>query len=292
MKKREAWLIIVIAVCILFLIFIAKAGFFNQIDRVLYTGKAGDYCTPSCTCASTTCVGSTCSNGCTGTCAGTKQPSCSSASDVNCGAAITSTNECSGCTGTGTKCSTGYTCTSGVCVADSSSSTNPPASSCTPSCAGKQCGDNGCGGSCGNCLSTEICSKSKCIIPQCSDKKDNDADGFIDDKDNGCWKDISDSSTYDAKDNNEAIANAGDAETPEIIDESVSETETPSSSSKDETSAGVFGTISEISTNKIMLISAGALLIIIISGSIIYILHKSNKNSFKKKPAKKKKKKR
>ncbi len=36
-------------------------------------------------------------------------------------------------------CPSGYTCTNGACIG------------CTPSCAGKMCGDNGCGGSCGNC---------------------------------------------------------------------------------------------------------------------------------------------
>ncbi|HJX06175.1 MAG TPA: hypothetical protein VJ461_05680, partial [Candidatus Nanoarchaeia archaeon] len=51
----------------------------------------------------------------------------------------TSTNaadntSCTSCSGTSCKCQTG------VC-------------SCVPDCAGKQCGSNGCGGSCGNCLS-------------------------------------------------------------------------------------------------------------------------------------------
>lgn len=34
---------------------------------------------------------------------------------------------------------------------------------CTPSCSGKVCGDNGCGGSCGTCTSGQVCSNGQCI---------------------------------------------------------------------------------------------------------------------------------
>jgi len=37
---------------------------------------------------------------------------------------------------------------------------------CTPSCAGKVCGDNGCGGSCGACQAWEVCSAGKCACDQ------------------------------------------------------------------------------------------------------------------------------
>lgn len=45
---------------------------------------------------------------------------------------------------------------------------------CTPNCAGKACGDDGCGGICGVCSSNQICNSSKqCILacaPNCSGK--------------------------------------------------------------------------------------------------------------------------
>jgi len=62
-----------------------------------------------------------------------------------CGNSICEAGEdCSGCADCA--CSSGFTCTSGVCVPDS----------CTPSCAG-DCGDDGCSGSCGTCVSGESC---------------------------------------------------------------------------------------------------------------------------------------
>jgi hypothetical protein len=35
--------------------------------------------------------------------------------------------------------------------------------SCTPSCDGKSCGDNGCGGVCGACASTHTCDNGRCV---------------------------------------------------------------------------------------------------------------------------------
>jgi len=34
---------------------------------------------------------------------------------------------------------------------------------CTPNCVGKECGDDGCGGSCGICSSGKVCSNGQCI---------------------------------------------------------------------------------------------------------------------------------
>jgi len=51
----------------------------------------------------------------------------------------------------------------------SSSSTG----TCTPSCAGKECGDNGCSGSCGSCNQTSTCSNNTCIkLPDCIKNSD------------------------------------------------------------------------------------------------------------------------
>ncbi|MFH1530902.1 MAG: C25 family cysteine peptidase [Pseudomonadota bacterium] len=35
--------------------------------------------------------------------------------------------------------------------------------SCTPQCAGKQCGDNGCGGVCGSCCADQVCQGGQCV---------------------------------------------------------------------------------------------------------------------------------
>jgi hypothetical protein len=46
------------------------------------------------------------------------------------------------------------------------SDTRPPADTacdCTPSCAGRSCGDDGCGGSCGSCASTQTCTAGACV---------------------------------------------------------------------------------------------------------------------------------
>jgi hypothetical protein len=41
---------------------------------------------------------------------------------------------------------------------------------CIPDCAGKICGDDGCGGSCGDCLATETCSPDGAMcVPNCTD---------------------------------------------------------------------------------------------------------------------------
>lgn len=52
------------------------------------------------------------------------------------------------------------------------SDTRPPAGAgcdCTPSCSGKVCGDDGCGGSCGSCKSTETCSSGACVAKPAMD---------------------------------------------------------------------------------------------------------------------------
>ncbi len=68
----------------------------------------------------------------------------------------------------------------GVGCADDSSSVSPdggPADSdagfsadagCVPICDGRSCGDDGCGGECGTCESTEICEAGQCIEDTCA----------------------------------------------------------------------------------------------------------------------------
>ena len=49
---------------------------------------------------------------------------------------------------------------------------------CTPDCAGKTCGDNGCGGSCGTCVSPKTCQSGNCACtPSCLGKSCGATDG-------------------------------------------------------------------------------------------------------------------
>lgn len=50
---------------------------------------------------------------------------------------------------------------------------------CSPECEDKECGDNGCGGSCGTCLEGWQCSDDLCCSPDCEDKEcgDNGCNG-------------------------------------------------------------------------------------------------------------------
>ncbi len=42
---------------------------------------------------------------------------------------------------------------------------------CTPNCTNKQCGDNGCGGSCGSCGDGQVCEGNQCVcVPKCEGK--------------------------------------------------------------------------------------------------------------------------
>lgn len=43
---------------------------------------------------------------------------------------------------------------------------------CTPSCAGKVCGPDGCGGSCGSCQANEVCQGGACLcVPNCTGRE-------------------------------------------------------------------------------------------------------------------------
>ena len=56
-------------------------------------------------------------------------------------------------------------CEEGRCISPSPSNSN-----CVPSCNGKECGDDGCQGSCGTCLSDYVCNSGGCVpIQSCID---------------------------------------------------------------------------------------------------------------------------
>ena len=46
---------------------------------------------------------------------------------------------------------------------------------CTPQCSGKECGPDGCGHTCGSCLSNEVCQDGTCVcVPDCTGKECGD----------------------------------------------------------------------------------------------------------------------
>jgi len=66
-------------------------------------------------------------------------------------------------------CYTGLTCVNHVCVKagdvkHDAFDTNEP-DACVPNCLHKECGDNGCHGSCGTCGSGKACQNGKCVQP-------------------------------------------------------------------------------------------------------------------------------
>ena len=64
---------------------------------------------------------------------------------------------------TGDACDAGSSCVAGQCV-----------TGCTADCAGKQCGSDGCGGSCGACQPGQVCAGGQCVVdcvPDCSGKQ-------------------------------------------------------------------------------------------------------------------------
>ena len=157
----------------------------------------------NCTCAATTCIGSTCDNGIGGSCLGELQSDCNN-NQIMCG---TSLNGCGSC---GT-CDTGYYCNEGICSPNcllsdcgtrecgplpgkSYCGTNFCGSctiggetcndsigvcfTCVPDCSGRECGvDPVCGTSCGSCNSTagETCNVTSGVcsvcVPDCSGKE-------------------------------------------------------------------------------------------------------------------------
>ncbi|MFH1531362.1 MAG: hypothetical protein ABIK09_11605 [Pseudomonadota bacterium] len=49
---------------------------------------------------------------------------------------------------------------------------------CPPDCEGKECGDDGCGGECGQCLDTQACLEGACeCVPDCTDKECGENNG-------------------------------------------------------------------------------------------------------------------
>jgi hypothetical protein len=121
--------------------------------------------------------GNSCPDGgisCRGQCLTSAQLATDSRNCGACGARCSSCEICSGsaCVSNGdpccgVRCSGGDTCQGGVCV--------PPP--CIPRCQGQECGDDGCGGTCGGCGTDQPCLNGRCCVPNCDGKCNGDRDG-------------------------------------------------------------------------------------------------------------------
>ena len=143
-------------------------GFDAQFDW--YDCIEDSSCTPSC--AGKQCGDDGCGGSC-GTCAGGETcdaaGQCTGGGGGNCGS-IDTKGECSG--NTLKYCSNGdlktFDCTDSdkICGYDATydwyDCVEDP-TGCTPSCGGKECGSDGCGGSCGSCGGGEVCSSGQCV---------------------------------------------------------------------------------------------------------------------------------
>ena len=109
-------------------------------------GSCGD-CDPA-----KVCIGGACIEVCSDECPAAGQLGCVGDSVRECG-----DFDDDGCLdwSPGAPCGAGMTCVGGACV-------------CAPDCAGKECGDDGCDGSCGGCAPETLCTDGLCMGP-CAD---------------------------------------------------------------------------------------------------------------------------
>ena len=157
---------------------------------------------PDCSCALSTCIGRTCDDGLGGSCYGIVQPNCGD--DQMCGRAP---NGCGGNDVCGS-CSTGWWCDNELCCQEGEHNSGGVCQTdCDPiaNCAGKECGSDGCGGTCppgdceyeygtgyicnGNGL-CEFCDHdANCEDLECGDDRFR-ADGLPDEDSDGGWRDL------------------------------------------------------------------------------------------------------
>ncbi|MBI5610249.1 MAG: hypothetical protein HY902_15335, partial [Deltaproteobacteria bacterium] len=166
-------------------------------------GCASGKCEPDGTCSvcKADCAGKECGdNGCGGSCGGCFVPGKTSCVAGTCQACQPKCTDkaCGddGCGGTCGSCGQGLSCQFGACVDPPAAEscvghcggTAPSGCACTadcakkgnccvdvgncaclPECKDKQCGDDGCGGTCGDCAPGSACSSGKCLTPVCTD---------------------------------------------------------------------------------------------------------------------------
>jgi GH25 family lysozyme M1 (1,4-beta-N-acetylmuramidase) len=123
-------------------------------------------------------VGCTCADGeCSGAfCDGT---GCSAQETADCDAygCLCVDHQCSGglCEGNGCTAKETTQCEELGCGCQDHQCTGGPCAPCQPACDGKQCGDDGCGGSCGSCTGPSACTDGKCLCaPSCHGKQCGD----------------------------------------------------------------------------------------------------------------------
>ncbi len=151
-------------------------------------------CTPACT-------GKSCGDdGCGGSCGACLDPAKPVCSGGQCSACVPNCSDKScgddGCGGSCGACATGKMCAAGACVfpppslscvghcggepgggcsctaacqAKGNCCVDVGVCGCLPNCAGKDCGDDGCGGTCGICPGGSTCVASICAVGECTD---------------------------------------------------------------------------------------------------------------------------
>jgi hypothetical protein len=111
-------------------------------------GKSCNTATNKCEACVASCSGKQCGDD---TCGGTCPPGCGANS--SCEAATGLCKVCTTVMCNGVCCAQGQICDSKTLAC----------ADCTPTCDGKDCGDNGCGGQCGSCLVLQVCQSNKCV---------------------------------------------------------------------------------------------------------------------------------
>ena len=147
--------------------------------------QAGQACTTNANCPSSTCDTGHYTSAC-----GSSANKC-----MPCGSPISYTGSCSlstsgnsicydYCNEAGTSCDEDADCCGGGACCDGTCTNEITCDVCTPSCAGKDCGDDGCEGSCGSCSGVDTCggggTAGVCgCTPQCTGKDcgDDGCDG-------------------------------------------------------------------------------------------------------------------
>ncbi len=149
----------------------------NDCDGKKNYDDTADCCKADCT--NKDCGGDGCGGTC-GTCAAKESCSTEGTCEAQCGAFPSTTCDgyCGQQYGSGSAC---Y-CYDYMCQQDPANCCPDFKSccgTCTPSCAGRECGDNGCGGSCGSCTGGKACSPSgKCETVACGADPQNSCNQY------------------------------------------------------------------------------------------------------------------
>ena len=133
------------------------------------TCESGDFCSESGHCSALDCAGRTCGPGATGGSCGTCADDDVCIATPNGGATCAAAVGCVGRCGADGQQTDGKTCS---CRADCVAAKNCCAGylqacpACKTRCAGRNCGDDGCGGSCGTCGGSKTCIDGVCAAPK------------------------------------------------------------------------------------------------------------------------------